>query len=346
MVWGIILTAVLGAIIYWFNEKYEAPIKKQNPSFDRAEGSKPARDGVDLLWRQDWSGLSALYRAQPPSDRYHFIQGLGRLAVVDTPLPGEQADSAALTIAGGLRVVQAWRFRGGGRATDVSDNDARQMIDCLLSAQELLNRALTINPADTTALAWLIRAEMGLSGDKQKLANILAAYEASFERNLFVAANHIQFLAPKWHGSVDEMWAAANRWATSAPNGAWLAIAARAHVEEWLFATMFGDPAANAVYSARLTDPAFLELVRHIDSEFWKRAETELMTSAEALFAHNALAFLLNLVRANDLLRAHLERIGPSISQQPWEYLPSGAEHPTELLNRLRVQTGLPRLAR
>lgn len=319
-------------------------IAMRDPAFDRTEGHPHAGEALDLLDRADWAGLTRLYWKLPPSDRYHLVQGLGEVAPMDSLSWPEDADSAILTIGGGVRIAQAARARGGGAGRTVTREAAASMADSLMEAHKLLTRAAAINPHDSTNFALQIRIALGLGGDRADLNLLLGKIDASGEYNIFAAANHLQFVSPKWHGSTTEMWAAANGYASNPHNAAWLAIAARAHIEEWLYSMAF-DESLKQDYIARLQDDGFVDHIRSLNRLFWNRAEDAEMSPAEATFAHNNFAFLLQMVRADDLLRPHLEAIGPRVTAQPWGYLPSGALQPTRLLQDMRTRAGLPLLA-
>lgn len=305
------------------------------PRFDHGAGNPHLPQAIDALWKQDWAELSRIYRKQAPSDRFVFIEALGATSVVDTPLPEDQSDSGALTICGGLKTGHAWRFRGGGGAETVTSASAVRMIDCLSEAQQALAAALAINPQDSTALAFMIRAEMGLRGDRDVLDGALERAQGSFETNLFVAANHLQFVTPKWHGSVEEMWQVANRWASTPPNAAWLAIAARAHIEEWLFCFHF-DVSRRQAMVAKMQDDGYLRHVAELDDLFWKSVSEQPILGAEASFAYNNFAFLMNTMGLKERVKPHLERIGPHITTLPWGYTMTGAAEPMHLLALLR----------
>jgi hypothetical protein len=340
----ILFVAILFGIWRMWRGPSNAHVETRDPAFDRTEGHPHTAEAFDRLIKADWTAVSALYWRLPPSDRYHLVQGLGELAAMESITWPEDADSAILTIGGGLRLAQAWKFRGSGSGASVSRTDASRMMTSLAEAGKLLERAAVINPHDSTNLALQIRTETGLSGDQAALNNLLGRIEASGEHNIFAAANHLQFISPKWHGSVEQMWKVANGYASNPRNAAWVAIAARAHIEEWLHAMNF-DASMRQTYIARLQDEGFAEHIRSLDRVFWNRVRDAPMTSAEATFAHNNFAFLLQMARIDDLMAAHLKEIGPRISALPWGYLPGGAERPMRLLTDLRRKAGLGELA-
>jgi len=339
--------AIAAAIVFLIFRKATGrdvrPAIMSDPGFDRTEGHPDAQRAFDMLTKGEWTALTSLYWKLEPSDRYHLIQGLGELAALESINWPEEADSAILTIHGGICLTQAGKARGTGPGNSVKRDAAQRMADSLMEARRLLDRAAAINAHDSTNFAQQIRIAMGLGGDRAELNRLLGKIDASEEHNVFAAANHLQFVSPKWYGSVEEMWQVANTYANNPHNAAWLAIAARAHIEEWLYSMAF-DPAARQSYIAKLQDEGFKDHIRSLDRLFWNRAEEIRMTRAEATFAHNNMAFLLQMVHADEKLGPHLERIGSNITIHPWGYLPDGAEKPTRLISDLRRKAGLPAL--
>src|SRR5262245_46095414 len=133
LLWAI-LAVIVFAAFYHLNDHLRDRRRRAVPKFDRGAGNPHLAPAGDLLWKGDWGGLSALYRKQTPSDRYKFIDALGDTAVVDTALPSDKADSGALCVAGGLKISHAWRFRGYGGASTVSESDAIKMWRCFEEA--------------------------------------------------------------------------------------------------------------------------------------------------------------------------------------------------------------------
>jgi hypothetical protein len=331
------------AIFRMWRNRDGVRIRMRDPAFDRSEGHPQAAEALSLLSNADWPALTALYWKLPPSDRYHLVQGLGDLTSDEQVSWPDEADSAILTLHGGWLIAQAWRSAQALASRAGSRSEVDRFRDSLDRARKLLTDAAIRNPHDSVNLALQIRMEMYRGGETATLNNLLGRIDATGEHNIFAAANHLQFVSPGWHGSVEQMWAAANECATNPHNAAWLAIAARAHIEEWRWS--MNDPSLRRGYIARLQDEGFADHIRSLNRLFWNRAEEAEMTPAEATFAHNNMAFLLQIVRLEDLLADHLERIGPNVSALPWAYLPDGAERPTRLLMEMRRKAGLKELA-
>lgn len=319
--------------------------KTRLPAYDRAQGNPHVHTGMRYLEQKNWNALGELYRAQGPSDRYHFIQGLGELTeMVGDTLPHEADDPAVCAIIAGIRVGWAWRHRGGGRGQEVSSERADNMQQCLVAAEPMLEAAGDTAPEDSTIIALHLRTAMGLDGDYGALTKLTSRLARSPEANIFAVQSHINFIAPKWHGSLEQMWAAANDYASNPHNAAWVSIAARAHVEEWLYSYTFGDDAdLRHAYGLKLRDLQFRAFAGEIDKLFWETHAKAPLTGSESIVAHNNMAGFLVLVNAIDRSRPHFEAMGPYITEQPLCYF-EWTQNPMEALNNFRRRASLPAL--
>ena len=318
--------------------------KPKAPAYDPAEGHPLVRKGLGALEARDWANLVALYEGQAPSDRFHFVRGLGELSKLDDDIPPAFDDPRMLTISAGLRVHWAWRHRGGGGGDTVTEDGGRKMMQLLSEADELLRAAGERTPGDSTIIALHIRTEMGLGGDYAKLTPLLERASHSPEANIFTATGHLMFVTPKWHGSIEQMWHVVNGYASKPHNAAWIALAALGHMEEYLYCAGFSnDQAQRDAFVAKLRDPGFRDFVGEMDALFWKTAEEKPMTGSEAVVAHNAFAALLVLLNAIDLSRPHLECMGPCFTRIPWYYARYDG-NPLVWLNDIRKRASLPPL--
>ena len=318
--------------------------KPKAPAYDPAEGHPLVRKGLAALEARDWPNLAALYEGQEPSDRFHFVRGLGELSKLDDDIPVTFDDPRMLTIGAGVRVGWAWRHRGGGGGETVTEDGGRNMMRCLGEAEEMLHVVGEKAPEDSTAIAFHIRTEMGLGGDYANLVPLLARAARSKEANIFVATSHLMFVTPKWHGSIEQMWSVANGYASKPHNAAWVAVAALGHMEEYLYCAAFSeDRDQREAYQAKLRDPEFRNFAGEMDALFWKTAEEKPMTGSEAVFSHNAFGAFLVLLNAVDLSRRHLERMGPCFTRIPWYYA-EYHENPLLWLNGIRKRASLPPL--
>ncbi len=346
IVYGLLLGLMLLAIWRMWRNRHGEIDDRPPPGFDPSGGQPEAPEALELLKAQDWPRLSRLYVRLAPSDRYHLIESLGEMSRAAPPEAPPDADSALLTILGGLFMFHGSRLQGSGPAAAVVRRNAPRMIDNMKTAAGLLRDAASRNPRDSTTLALQIRLETLTTNDPAQINGLVGRIQATDEANIFAANNHLLANTPKWTGTADGMWKVANEWANAGPNAAWLAIPARAHIEEWHYAMAFcphGSPARTSMIDL-MQDEGFIRHVSRLDDMFWAALPRETPSGAEASYAHNHFAFLLHVFRVGDRARAHLERIGPHVGRYPWVFLPSGATHPSRLLADLRRQYGLPRL--
>lgn len=310
---------------------------------DFTEGREDAREALKAFENGDWARLGLIYGPLAPSDRYQLIHVLGELTKLDAEPKKPAEDADALTIMAGVRTGWAWRHRGGGAGASVNDKRANAMFKALEQASADLILASTRSPRpDSVAAAYAIRVGMGLDGDRGRLRSALQTVEHSGDQNVFAAYNHMMFVAPKWHGSFEEV-AEVARVSAAHAHPAYAAVAARTHIEIWLYDTAMSDGEGPRRAYLRLQDPEVIAGIRKLDADFWRKRATVLLTHAERVFTHNNFAFLLSLAGQGDLLAPHLEALGRDITLLPWGYQVHGKY--LGHLNDLRRQSGLRRLS-
>ncbi|MEZ6029808.1 MAG: hypothetical protein R3C46_08655 [Hyphomonadaceae bacterium] len=345
---ALMAAAMLFAVWRMYRGRYGVIEKKKpDPDFDPAEGQPEAREAATLLQQHQWRELTRLYGRLSPSDRYHLIESAAALipsAPLETP---EDADSILLTILGGVRLFQGMTPVGSGPTVSVLKANAARMMESLREAARLLKEAAARNMHDSTNLALQICLESVATGDQAHINSLVGRVQASDEDNIYAAANHLLANSPMRRGTPDAMWRVANEWANSGPNAAWLAIPAKAHIEEWRYAMTCcppGSPERSAMID-RMQDDEFIRHIAKLDDMFWAAFARTPLSGAEASFAHNHFAFLLHLFKVENRAKEHLDRIGPYIARHPWSLLPTGASRPTQLLADLRRTYGLQPLS-
>jgi hypothetical protein len=311
------------------------------PPIHEAEGQPDFDACVAAMHRQDWKGLVDLYSARSSSDRYHLLQGMGHLTKLECPLPALTTPEHAI-IAAGMCVGWAWRHRGYGRGYSVTEDGARNMFRLLEHAMQIVHELQ--GDADGVAYAFAIRAEMALGGNRGTLNALADAASRHAEKNIFVARNHLLFVAPKWHGSIEEVHEVARDYASAFDHPAWQSLPAMAHAEARTYALDMSED-EDAIARARVYYGHSKDYVRElsaIDDAFWAAHERlgRPMGHAETVFGHNMLAYLFYNRQMSERLRPHLEAIGPHLMFQPWVY--DGLSRPS--LNDLRSHAGLKRL--
>lgn len=317
---------------------------KKAAAFDVTEGNRNVAPGLVLLEAGKGRELAELYVGLPPADRIHFLDGLGQLSEIGTPLPALTDHPALYTIAGGLHYVWAHRLRGFATADRTSDAQVMDMAEMAAVSEDLLAAATEATPADSALHGFRFRAMMLTGAPAGGFEAASADLRASGEANVLAELARMNYLAPKWHGSVGEMHAAAENAMDGAPNASFLALKARAWIEEWLYQTAMNDDEGEiAAFREKVKSETFRAEVAALDDRF-RRAfnANQNLSFAEAGFAHNNFAVLFTLFDQKERLKPHLSAIGANAFQTPWGYI--GGRNVLGMVARKRADCGLPRL--
>lgn len=298
--------------------------------------------GLAALNAGDGAALGTLYSRLEPAGRVHFVDGLGQLCEIGAPLPPRTSHPAFAAIEGGLRYVWAHRLRGFATADLTSDAQAFNMYDMADSAHTVLHEAAALTPSDSALHAFRIRTEMLARGAEGGIDAIFRDLNASGETNLLADMARLNYAAPKWHGSVSEMHAFADAAVAAPPNAAFLALKARAVIEEWLYETAMSDEdGAAGAFRKRSATPDFRAALAELDDRFLDlAAKGPGLSDVEAHLAHNQFAALFALFPDKARLKRHLAEI-KAPAATPWGYL-AGGDVPG-LIARLRREAGLPK---
>jgi hypothetical protein len=315
---------------------------KKPPPFDVAEGNAFVGQGLALLKAGNGAELGALYARLPAADRVHFIDGLGLLSEIGSAMPDRMQHPALAAVEGGLRYVWAHRLRGYATADHTSDQQAFSMYGMAAEAHEVLAQAAAATPGDSAVHAFRMRAEMLARGVEGGFEAAARDFDATGEANVLGELARLNYLTPKWHGSVAEMHAVADAAVARAPNAAFLGLKARAFIEEWLYETAMNDEkGAAADFRSRAATPAFKQELADLDDRF-REMETSgsAPSAAEMHFARNQFACLFLAFPSGERLKHHMQLLGVPAAT-PWGYW--AGQNVPHFIAKLRKKLKLPR---
>lgn len=317
---------------------------KKKSDFDLTEGNRHVLPGLALLEAGEGAELAALYAGLAPADRLHFLDGLGQVSEIGAALPRLDGHPAMYALAGGLHYVWAHRLRGFATADRTSQSQVMDMAEMAAVAEDLLRAAAELTPGDSALHGFRFRAMMLTGAPRGGFEAVTEDLRASGEANVLAELARMNYLAPKWHGSTGQMHAAAETAMDGAPNAAFLALKARAWIEEWLYQTAMNEHEAEiAAFRDKVKSDAFRAEVAELDDRFRRDfKQGPELSFAEAGFAHNNFAVLMVLFKDTVRLKPHLSAIGSAAFQTPWGYI-AGRKVP-EMIARLRAEGGLPKL--
>lgn len=317
---------------------------KKPAELDPAEGNPHVGPSLAALDARDGDAFGRLYAGLQPADRFHVLDGIGQLTEIGASLPPLESHPAMAAISGALHYVWAHRLRGFATADLTSDQQVMDMAAMVAVAGDLLEAAAERTPGDSTVHGFRLRALMLTGGPEETFEAISRDLAATGEANVFAELARLNYLAPKWYGSVEAMQGFADAAISKPPNAAYLALKARAVIEEWLYETaMNDDVAATVAFREKLKSPAFRKEIGALDDRFRELFNSGAPLSvAEAGLAHNNFAVLFTLLGDKPRLKPHLSAIGAAVFSAPWAYI-GGGKVP-RLVARMRAECGLPKL--
>lgn len=304
------------------------------PYEDPAAGDPTARAWIDRLARGERDGLGDFLGAQPTSAlRSYYSRTLASSLTdaypewVDAWAEAEPASAVARQFRGNFLVAWAWAIRGGKRANKTKADQFAAFFEVLEVAREELEGAAALAPSDGGPVASLLDVARGLQAPRDAVDELFAEAQRREPWMPGAARSMVQYLAPKWYGSVGEVLAFARSVRAEAPAGLSVhEVIADAHIEAWL-ETSRGD---GYWKQAGIADEILAAAAASIDV-FESDAPWDMSTRGTFAFCYWKLGL-------KDRLRPELERIGPNLTY-PWTMLRS----PANDLMTSRTSVGLSR---
>ncbi|WP_406859336.1 hypothetical protein ABZO31_03135 [Streptomyces sp. HUAS MG47] len=116
-------------------------------------------------------------------------------------------------------IERAWAVRTDARAAHVSAGQFAAFRALLADAVPVLEEAVSLNQGDPTPWATVLTHDMGTRAPREDFEDHLASALALDPHNWSAHARAVQYLAAKWYGSHEEMFAFAERAAAASPAG-------------------------------------------------------------------------------------------------------------------------------
>ncbi|MES2775764.1 MAG: DUF4034 domain-containing protein [Bacteroidota bacterium] len=212
------------------------------------------------------------------------------------------------------KTCQAWIARTSARGSAVSDERAQMFLSLLEEAYEHLNTADKINPEDAEICARMIRVGMGLGMETEVVLGYFEAAAELVPNHLMAHLMMINFLNPKWHGSLEEMQDFAEERYEEADSSLLIALRLFAITEEWNYLDMQGETEKRkAFFKDEKRKGELLDLYKNYREE----EGGKLMIP----YVYNYFSFLLYMTGEKNLAREIVKKITAQLTTYPWAYL-------------------------
>jgi hypothetical protein len=207
-----------------------------SPRVVGCDGDPAVTQLVECAKRGQWDRIEAVLKAAPAQEaRDLLISGvtreiIGRPSWIDSV--SRHGDYVALLFRGAHAVAWAWQARGHLRASRTTKAQFDLFRHRLEIARADLEQAATLAPPGDGG-AWVFQLDMarGLQYDKARLLGLFEESQRRAPWHPIAVSSMIQGLAPKWSGTLAEMFDVA-RSAQAAPTGSSAHVAmVEAHFE-------------------------------------------------------------------------------------------------------------------
>jgi hypothetical protein len=128
-------------------------------------------------------------------------------------------DPDVALVAAELEIDRAWEIRTAARARYVSREQFQAFHTVLRDAIPVLRTAADLNPGDPVPWRVLIAHAMGLGASREVFDEYLARGREADPHHVGLHSRAVQYLAQKWYGSHEEMFAFAESVAAGAAEG-------------------------------------------------------------------------------------------------------------------------------
>ncbi|HZE48339.1 MAG TPA: hypothetical protein VE074_02185 [Jatrophihabitantaceae bacterium] len=220
---------------------------RQEPAtivFDNTLGNARVQRVVGHVRAGDWRSIhDECEQLDDPTERLFVAHTLGKLdRFPDDWLPATIGSQFPLLARGSFLTEQAFRIRGGARASEVEQSAWQPFFESLNQARDYLLHASELAPADPGPWAKLLTVGMALDSPKD---TILEWFEAATSRVPGFYPAYWWVVAPlskRWGGSHDLMFDVARTANAELPDGGSGRVAlAAAHTERWKYYLYFED---------------------------------------------------------------------------------------------------------
>ena len=218
----------------------------------------------------------------------------------------------------------AWIARSAAAGKDVSASRAESFLELLEAAAAHLKAADELNAEDAEICARTIRVYMGLGVEKETVSGFFDAATDIEPNHLMAHLMMINYLTPKWRGSIEEMYEFANRRYEEAGSSLLVVLILFAITEEWKYYDMMDEKEKVVAF---FKNGESKSVVMDLYAGYTEEDEGKLLIP----YAYNYFAFLLYMFNEKDMARQAINKINGKITVYPWAYI--GIENNKELLS-------------
>jgi tetratricopeptide (TPR) repeat protein len=242
---ALLLSVIPGAFFLWLLYKFGRFIfrrlffKKLVAKHTRARDTKPVLAMATALENNEQASFYDLADSATQADlralvaRGDVADHEGRIAVFRGYARNNPKNAKGQYLYGVYLIRKAWDARGGGYADTVSESARQDFASYLDDAQEVLQRAIELDPTLADAYAELLIVYKGQSS-KHEAAKLFDEASKRFPTHIEIHHNMVTLLDERWLGRADEAIEFARKHSNNDSTGTLASLIPIAHFEKWV----------------------------------------------------------------------------------------------------------------
>lgn len=271
-----------------------------------------------FLEQKNYAAFEGEYEKLEWDEKTLLNEGIGLNPIFETHIANwvsqEQSSSIANLFAGVSLTLQAWTARTAARGADVSEERAEVFLTLLEKAAEHLKIADDLNPDDAEVCARTIRVYMGLGVEREVVEGYFTAANSIQPGHFMAHMMMINYLSPKWRGSIEEMYDFANNQFAESNSSLLMTLPLFAVIEEWLYYGMTDDKEnEDQVFK----NEELKETIKTMYSDYREEETDRLLIP----YVYNYFAFVFHMFGESELARDAVTKIQDKMTVYPWAYI-------------------------
>lgn len=314
------------------NKLFKAFGGKGKSDIDLSLGYSRLAEFKGMLEQGNYAAFETAYETITWDARSLLNEGIGLEADnadLITKWVQQRPDSyIAHLFAGVSKTCLAWIARTAALGASVSQAKADKFFNLLEEAFDHLQRADELNAADAEICARTIRVCMGLQEDTATAFSYFEAARQLVPNHLIAHLMMINYLNPKWQGSLEEMHSFADTMYKETGSSLLVTLKLFAWVEEWLYYGMNDEKDKKQQF---FKDAGLKATIKSLYDGYKEEEDGKLLVP----YVYNYFSFLFYMTGETALARTIAQKITGKMTVYPWAYIDVNSNK--ELQSTLKV---------
>jgi hypothetical protein len=292
--------------------------EKKEPELDLSFNYERSLDFKNYLRDGNYSNFEKEYENLSWDAKTLLAEGIGLNPAFENDIDNwkqKSPDSYISHLFAGISLTQrAWVARTAALGANVSEKRAQQFMDLLEAASQELKLADELNGEDAEICARIIRVYMGLGAEKEATFSFFHAAIQFEPDHLMAHLMMINYLTPKWRGSIEEMYAFAHERMEETGNPLLMVLLSFAITEERMYYDITDDKEKKDAF---FKNEELRNSIHEMYKDFTEPENGKLLVPV----VYNYFAFLFYQIDEIETARLLIRKTDGKMTIYPWAYL-------------------------